>query len=317
MILDELISPNQSAFVPGRLISDNTILAYEMTHFMRRKRRGKDVYMALKLDMSKAYDRIEWPFLEGMMTRMGFAEEFVQLIMKCVTIVTYRFRVNGDLTGYIVPGRGLRQGDPISPYLFLICAEGFSALLNHAEEEGRIRGIQLAPTAPRVSHLLFADDSLLVMEATLQSVQAISEILQVYEESSGQVINREKSSVMFSSNAKQSAKNLLLQELQLGAESMRGKYLGLPTYIWKSVKRCFAYIKDSIMSRLHGGMERCLSMAGKEVYVKAVAHAIPTYAMGCFDLTRSLCDEISQFICRYWWNQQAEERKMHWVGWEK
>ncbi|XP_045083332.1 uncharacterized protein [Aegilops tauschii subsp. strangulata] len=83
-ILDEIISANQSAFVPGRLISDNTILAYEMTHFMRRKRRGKDVYMALKLDMSKAYDRVEWLFLEGIMKKLGFIDEFVQLIMKCV-----------------------------------------------------------------------------------------------------------------------------------------------------------------------------------------------------------------------------------------
>jgi hypothetical protein len=129
LILGELISPNQSAFVPERLISDNTILAYEMT------RKGKDVYMALKLDMSKAYDRVEWPFLEGMMRRMGFNENFVHLIMKCVSTVSYLFRVNGDLTDVVTPGRVLRQGDPISPYLFLICAEGFSALLNKAEND--------------------------------------------------------------------------------------------------------------------------------------------------------------------------------------
>jgi hypothetical protein len=77
MILGELISPNQSAFVPGRLISDNTILAYEMSHYMRRKKKGKEVYMALKLDMSKAYDRVEWPFLEGVMKKMGFHDGFV------------------------------------------------------------------------------------------------------------------------------------------------------------------------------------------------------------------------------------------------
>lgn len=77
LILDELISTNQSVFVPGRLISDNTILACEMSHFMKRKRKGRDVYMALKLDMSKAYDRVEWTFLEGMMLNLGFAASFV------------------------------------------------------------------------------------------------------------------------------------------------------------------------------------------------------------------------------------------------
>jgi hypothetical protein len=201
LILGELISPNQSAFVPGRLISDNTILAYEMSHYMRRKRKGKDVFMALKLDMSKTYDRVEWPFLEGMMRRMGFNENFVHLIMKCVPTVSYRFRVNGDLTDVVTPGRGLRQGDPISPYLFLLCAEGFSALLNKAENDGLICGIKLAPLAPRVNHLLFADDSLMLLEANIQGVETIKSILQIYEECSGQMINRDKSSVMFSSNA--------------------------------------------------------------------------------------------------------------------
>ena len=93
------------------------------------------------------------------MKHLGFVDEFTQLIMKCVTTVTYRFRVNGDITDAIVPGKGLQQGDPISPYLFLIYAEGFSTLLHQAKREGKINGIKIAPTAPTVNHLLFTDDS--------------------------------------------------------------------------------------------------------------------------------------------------------------
>ena len=91
-----------------------------------------DDYVVVKLDMSKAYDQVEWSFLKKMMMKMGFARRWVDIIITCVTTVSYRIKINGELTQEILPGCGLRPGDPLSPYLFLICAEGFSALLNAA-----------------------------------------------------------------------------------------------------------------------------------------------------------------------------------------
>jgi hypothetical protein len=146
-VLPDIISPSQSAFVPGRLITDNVLLAYEMTHHIRNKRNGNVVLAAIKLDMSKTYDRVEWSFLERMMRRLGFAEDWVSLIMKCVSTVRYRVRINGEYTDQILPQRGLRQGDPLSPYLFIMCAEGLSALFKSAEEKGEIQGIQICPGA--------------------------------------------------------------------------------------------------------------------------------------------------------------------------
>jgi hypothetical protein len=137
-VLPEVISPSQSAFVPGRLITDNILIAYDMTHFLKRRKKGKNGYAAIKLDMSKAYNRVEWPFLQDMMLRLRFAQKWVDLVMNCVTSVKYRIRVNGELSVELIPEHGLRQGDPISPYLFLLCAEGFSALLSKAEFDGKL-----------------------------------------------------------------------------------------------------------------------------------------------------------------------------------
>jgi len=104
---------------------------------------GKNGFMALKLDISKVYDKVEWAFLEKILLKMGFEESWVALIMECITTITYSILVNGELNGLTTPSKGLRQRDPLSPYLFLFCAEGLNALLSNAATRGKIRGFSL------------------------------------------------------------------------------------------------------------------------------------------------------------------------------
>ena len=312
-ILPEIIALNQSSFVPGRMITDNVLLAYEMTHYMQTKRSGKQSYAAVKLNMSKAYDRVEWSFLEKMMIKLGFHERWVDTIMKCVTTVTYRIKVNGQLTDEIAPQRGLRQGDPLSPYLFLLCAEAFSCLLLAAERRGEL-GVKVCQDAPSINHLLFADDSLLLLKNDVRSANHLQDILSLYENCSGQTINKDKSSIMFSQNAKTVDKEQMMTALDIRVEARNDKYLGLLVYMGKSKEKTFAYLKDRVWKRVQGWKEKLLSKAGKEIFIKAVAQAIPSYAMSCFDLTKNLCDDISRMICRFWWAQQSNEHKMHWLS---
>ena len=107
-ILAEIIDESQSAFVLGRLISDNVLVAFETMHSINQRRKGKEAFMAVKLDMNKAYDRVEWAYLEAMMRRMGFSDRWISTILMCVSTVEYSVLINGEAKGKIIPTRGLR-----------------------------------------------------------------------------------------------------------------------------------------------------------------------------------------------------------------
>jgi hypothetical protein len=121
---------------------------------------------------------------------------------------------------------------------------------------------------------------------------------------------------MFSRNTREEVKGEFMSAMDIRSEASNGKYLGLPVYMGKSKVQTFTDLKERVWKRIQDWKEKLLSRAGKDVLTKAIAQAIPTYAMSCFDLTKTLCDDIGAMICRYWWSQQEEENRMHWLSWE-
>ncbi|XP_074342709.1 uncharacterized protein LOC141680358 [Apium graveolens] len=199
-MLKNIISEQQSAFIEGRLLTDNALIALEVNHFIHRKTQGLTGVAGLKIDVSKAYDRLEWRFIEFMLQKFGFPQIWIERVMKCIRMVSYSFLRDGQIFGNVVPQRGVRQGDPISPYIYIICAESLSRLMKRYEDVGLVHGCKIARGAPPVSHLLFADDCYLFFKAKQAEASTMRSILQKYERVSGQMVNYSKSNVVFSPN---------------------------------------------------------------------------------------------------------------------
>ena len=300
--MDEVISEEKSAFVPGRLITDNVLVAYESVHTMRRRKKGKNYSCAVKLDMMKAYDRVEWHYLEAILTRLGFCMSFVRLIMKCVSSVHFSVRVNGELLPYFTPSRGFRQGDPVSPFLFLLCAEGFSSLLKYYSGVTIDRGLRVSYRSPWVTHLLFADDSLIFINASNPSALRLNEILRIYGEASGQSVNRDKSSVYFSTNTPDSLRQVLQATLNIHVQAFSEKYLGLPTAVGRITSGTFDHISERARGKIQGWSEKLLACASRETLLKSVVQSIPTYPMSTFLLTKKVCKSLTSPMAKYFWS---------------
>ena len=178
-------------------------MAHEMLHSLKSRRRWANSYMAVKTDISKAYDRLEWKFLRDVMVYMGFDMKWIGWIMRCVESVSFSVLVNGSPSGHITPTRGIRQGDPLSPYLFILCSEVLSHLMTNASEINCLKGMKISTSGPTINHLLFADDALFFCHAHPKSCSTIMRVLREYEHVSGQAVNLNKSAITFGSRIKQ------------------------------------------------------------------------------------------------------------------
>lgn len=266
--------------------------------------------------MSKAYDRLEWEFIRLVFERLGFDPVWVNWVMQCLSTVSYSYLINDSALGTVVPHRGIRQGDPLSAYIFILCGEVLSRLFRAGQDSGDLTGVKIGQHCPHINHLLFADDIIFFTKATAECCESLASILKDYERASGQIINAAKSSIFFSSKTPQATRDWVKLVLGIDKEVGVGKYLGLPELFTRRKWDLFSSIVDKIKLRAVAWSTRRLSSAGKLTMLKSVLSGIPTYPMSCFQLPVGLCDQIQAALTRFWWDQNPDTWKMCWVSWE-
>lgn len=261
------------------------------------KSKGKIGGMVLKIDLEKAYDRISWNFLKKVLHNFNFSEKTINLIMSCMNNGETTILWNGEKTEAFTPGRGLRQGDPLSP-------------VNTKDWEG----LKASPNGPVFSHLFFADDLILFAKANDRSAMLS------WKPSMSFAKCRDKKSI--SKNQNYFAPNVPIREalkisFRCGMQLTKdlGTYLGVPIVHGRFNHAHCNHIVEKVQKRLAGWKANCISLAGRRTLVQAVTSTIPNYAMQTMSLPIKLCDKIDKLNRDFLWGDSDNKKKIHLVKW--
>lgn len=295
---------------------DNAIIVQESIHTIG-KTKGPVGYMAVKIDLEKAYDSLEWSFIRGMLRRYNLPDNLIELIMSCISTVSTSLLFNvGNLDSFC-PSRGIKQGDPISPYIFILCMDFLGQLIQEKCEAQKWCPVKASRSGPSFSHLFLADDLVLFAKANSDNCIAIREVLDTFCNLSGQSLSVTKSRVFFSSNVSQENREVLSDILEFQQTSCLRRYLRFPIKHQGEANQDFNFILDRVKRKLAGWKANLLSMAGRAVLIQPSSSSIPAYVTQSNLLPEKVLEGIDRVNRNFLWGSTESSKKMHWVGWKK
>ncbi|KAG9444848.1 hypothetical protein H6P81_016188 [Aristolochia fimbriata] len=310
IVLPDLISKEQNGFIPSRQIRDAAMVIHEVAdHFAK----SEEPRIILKLDSKKAFDRVDWDFLEAIMRQIGFGERWIGWIRSCVENASFSLLVNGGVFGHFGSSRGLRQGDPLSPFLFNIMGEGLTSLVKAALEVGWLTNVLPEGLIPSSQ---FADDIIIFGEGTLDQVEKWKSVITLFEFGSGQKVNWSKTKV-FEFNIDHEVLQEFATMLGCSVGTLPSEYLGLPLFHSRVSKSLWCSVVEKIQKCLSIWKGKMLSKVGRLILIRACLSGIPMHYLSFMHCPPSVVKELERIYRTFLWKGATEDFKYHLVNWRK
>ncbi|XP_028549943.1 uncharacterized protein LOC114579456 [Dendrobium catenatum] len=307
-VMNIIVKDNQAGFLKSRVSTDNILLASDILYHSGKKGKGK--FFCAKLDIKKAFDSVSREFLITRLIQKDFPSRFVSWVKACICDVNFSVLLSGALEGYFPSAAGLRQGCPISPYLFCLAMDAFSNLL----EDRGFKGI--CSNEFSISHLLYADDVLIFGEATLENCNLLVSILNDFARASGLHVNYDKTAIMFPKNLNN--QHAICQALSIHNIATKITYLGIPLSFHRLKIEDYLPLIDSLNKKFSGWKANLLSFAGRLQYLKfTIQNTIAYWIRGAIlpkYVHKFLKKTSSKFL---FFGDVNSNKKLHMIAWNK
>ncbi|XP_010684473.1 uncharacterized protein LOC104899030 [Beta vulgaris subsp. vulgaris] len=315
--MGKLTHPLQGAFVLDRLIQDNILLAREVFHSFRKKG-GTSGWLAIKLDIEKAYDRLEWSFIFEMLAQLGFDARWIGWIRECIKTASFSVLVYGITGASFSSSRGIRQGDTLSLYLLILCAELLARNLSLAgNQRDKLNGVSVGHSGVRIPFLTFSYDTMIFAKASESSCRLIRAILNKYFSHSGQLVNYHKSSFQVTSNISNYMKANFANVLVMVESQDLGEYLRYPIITSRVTKETFGKVASKVTNQLPKWKANSRSQAGRLVLIQSNLTTKDNYQMQSFYLPKSILTSLDKTYRIFFWNKDASNASTNLIGWDR
>lgn len=305
-IAQKVIGESQTAFIPGRQNLDGVVILHEVLHELKKEKKSGIIF---KLDFEKAYDKVQWSFLFDVLHKKGFSDRWIQWVKMATIGGKMAVNINGEVKDFFKTYRGVRQGDPLSPLLFNLVADALSEMLNNAKQAVP----HLVPGG--LTHLQYADDTILFMTNTEENIVTVKFLLYCYEAMSGLKINYQKSEIMVIGGDEMETQRVAdLFNCQAG--KMPFTYLGIPISMNKLTNADLDIPPNKIEKRLATWKCGYLSYGGKAILINSCLSSIPLYMMGVYLLPEGVHNKMDSIRARFFWEGLEKKRKYHMIKWE-